>query len=81
MNSRSVPLRKYMFATLLMFAFVAFAAAQETMRIGDMVETSDGRQCQVESITGRSAKVRCGPNRSDIRVYSFDSLTPAKVAA
>ena len=81
MNKRNVTFRKYLFAALLVFAFVTFAAAQETMRIGDMVETSDGRQCQVESITGRSAKVRCGPNRSDIRVYSFDALTSAKSAA
>ncbi len=80
MNSRSVPLRKYMFATLLMFAFVAFAAAQESFSVGEMVETSDGRLCRVFSITGRSAKVSCGPNASDIRMYSFASLTNAKAA-
>lgn len=57
------------------------ALAQETFRVGDMVETADGRQCRIESITGSSAKVKCGPNSSDIRVYSFQALMSAKTAA
>jgi hypothetical protein len=64
---------------LLIFVVLAVPAlAQETFRVGDIVETADGRQCRIESIAGGSAKVRCGPNRSDLRVYSFRSLTTAK---
>lgn len=70
--------------TLLLLSLLVVMAppvvAQETFRVGDMVETADGRQCRIESITGNSAKVRCGPNRSDIRVYSFQSLKSAKAA-
>lgn len=80
-ESKLFPRRQYMFAALLVFALAAFTAAQETFRVGDMVETADGRQCRIESITGNSAKVRCGPNRSDIRVYSFQSLVSEKTAA
>lgn len=66
---------------LLLLALMALTAfAQETFQVGQMVETNDGRQCQIESITGRSAKVRCGPNRSDVRVYSFQSLRSSKPA-
>lgn len=66
---------------LSLFVVIALPVlAQETFRIGDMVETADGRQCTIESITGSSAKVKCGPNRSDIRVYSFQSLIGAKTA-
>ena len=74
--------KKLIFAALLVFAPATLPAfAQETLRVGDTVETTDGRQCRVESITGRSAKVRCGPNRSDIRVYSFQSLISPRTAA
>lgn len=66
---------------LLLFVMALPAFAQESFRVGDMVETNDGRQCRIESITGSSAKVRCGPSRSDIRVYSFQSLKSAKTAA
>lgn len=72
---------KFLFAALLVFALTTFAAAQESFRVGDEVETNDGRQCRVMSITGRSAKVSCGSNRSDIRVFSFESLVSAKTAA
>ncbi len=73
---------KHTILCLLLIAMVAMSAfAQESFRVGDGVETNDGRQCRVESITGRSAKVSCGSNRSDIRVYSFDSLVSAKPAA
>ncbi len=77
---------KHQIVNLFFFHFllITFAAsgvfAQESFRVGDAVETSDGKQCRVESITGASAKVRCGPNRSDIRVYSFQSLISAKTA-
>ncbi|MGZ8845716.1 MAG: hypothetical protein ACXW3C_04550 [Pyrinomonadaceae bacterium] len=66
---------------LLLFVMALPAFAQESFRVGDMVETNDGRQCRIESITGSSAKVRCGPARSDIRVYSLQSLMSAKTAA
>ena len=83
--SNSVKGMKKMKRTLLFLSlFVVMAEpalAQETFRVGDMVETADGRQCRIESITGSSAKVKCGPNRSDIRVYSFQALISAKTAA
>lgn len=57
-------------------------AQPATFRIGDTVETHDGRVCKILTITGRSAKVSCGASRSDFRVYSFDSMTSeAAVAA
>lgn len=63
------------------FALAVGAAAQpENFRVGETVETSDGRVCKIISITGRSAKVACGSNRSDIRVYSFDSMTSERAA-
>lgn len=65
---------------LLLIVMALPAFAQETFRVGDMVETNDGRQCRIESITGSSAKVRCGPARSDVRVYSLQSLMSAKTA-
>ena len=58
----------------LTLTFISSIAAQETFRIGDPVNTPDGRQCKIESITGRAAKVRCGPNPGDVRVYRLDSL-------
>jgi hypothetical protein len=71
--------------TLLLLSLLVVMAppvfAQETFRVGDMVETADGRHCRIESITGSSAKVRCGPNRSDLRVFSFQSLISEKTAA
>ena len=73
---------KHTLLSLLLIVIMAVSAfAQESFRIGDEVETSDGRRCRIESITGASAKVSCGPNRSDIRVYSFQSLVSAKTAA
>ncbi len=73
---------KHTLVCLSLFAVMALPVlAQETFRVGDTVETADGRQCRIESITGNSARVRCGPNRSDIRVYSFQSLISEKTAA
>jgi preprotein translocase subunit YajC len=73
---------KHTLLFLSLFVVMAVPAlAQETFRVGDMVETADGRQCRIESITGSSAKVKCGPNSSDIRVYSFQSLISVKTAA
>ncbi len=69
-----------MLAVLSVLAFVGFAAAQNNFRVGDVVETDDGRVCSIESITGSSARVKCGANRADIRVYSFGSLVGAKAA-
>jgi hypothetical protein len=67
---------------LLVLAVMALPAlAQEAFHVGQTVETADGRKCQIESITGASAKVRCGPNRWDIRVYNFESLISARAAA
>ncbi len=72
----------YMRATLIMLLLVAGVAAQpETFRAGDTVETNDGRVCKVLTITGRSARVACGTSRSEIRVYSFDSITSEARAA
>ena len=66
---------------LLLVALPTNAEAQpETFRAGETVETSDGRVCKILSITGRSAKVACGANRSDLRVYSFDSMTSERAA-
>lgn len=71
--------------TLLFLLLVVVMAApvfgQETFQVGQTVETTDGRQCQIESINGRAAKVKCGPNRSDTRVYSLQSLMSSKPAA
>lgn len=68
---------------ILMFisclALPAFAQP-ENFRVGETVETSDGRVCKILTITGRSAKVACGANRSDIRVYSFESMTSERAA-
>ena len=69
-----------MFAALLALAFVAGATAQGNFRVGETVETNDGRVCKILAITGRSAKVACGANRSDVRVYSFDSMTSEAAA-
>lgn len=72
---------KFTFAVALVFALAIFASAQgENFRGGETVETSDGRVCKILSITGRSAKVDCGANRSDLRVYSFDSMTSERAA-
>lgn len=73
--------RRILFAALLVFALAALAAAQpETFRAGDTVETNDGRVCKILTITGRSAKVACGASRSDLRVYSFESITSERAA-
>ncbi len=64
----------------LVLALCINAVAQESFRVGEMVETSDGRLCRIFSITGRSAKVSCGPNASDVRLYPFQSMTNAKAA-
>lgn len=67
---------KSAFAVLFVLALSIFASAQpESFRVGETVETGDGRVCKILSLTGRSAKVACGANRSDVRVYSFDALT------
>ena len=72
---------KLTFAVALVFTSGICAAAQGAgFRVGETVETSDGRVCKILSITGRSAKVACGANRSDIRVYSFDSMTSEAAA-
>lgn len=72
---------KFTFAAALVFALAVFAAAQgANFRVGETVETNDGRVCKILSITGRSAKVACGANRSDLRVYSFDALTSEAAA-
>lgn len=70
---------------LIGFAIIAAsneAAAQaQAFRVGDTVETHDGRVCKILTITGRSARVACGANRSDLRVYSFDSMISEAEAA
>lgn len=71
--------RKFIFAGLFMLALTIVVAAQ-TFRQGETVETNDGRVCKILSITGRSAKVACGASRSDVRVYSFESLTSQAAA-
>src|ERR1043165_2539283 len=72
---------RFTFAAVLVFVLANFAAAQgANFRVGETVETNDGRVCKIISITGRSAKVACGANRSDVRVYSFDSMTSEQAA-
>ncbi len=57
--------RKYLVAALLMFALTAFAAAQNTFRIGDAVTVPDGRTGKIESIKNQEmAKVKLGENES-----------------
>lgn len=72
-----------MWAALTMTVLAICAAAQqEIFRAGDTVETNDGRVCKVLTVTGRSARVACGASRSEIRVYSFDSImSEARAAA
>lgn len=65
---------KYIFTAIFMYALTFSVFAQNNFRVGETVETNDGRVCKILTITGRSAKVACGANRSDIRVYSFDSM-------
>lgn len=71
---------KYIFTAIFMCALTVSVFAQNSFRVGETVETKDGRVCKIISITGRSAKVACGANRSDIRVYSFDSITSEQAA-
>lgn len=69
-------------ATLTIFVLAICATAQpENFRSGDTVVTNDGRVCKVLTVTGRSARVACGASRSEIRVYSFDSITSEARAA
>ena len=79
MKNKILTSKKIIFAWLFMFALTISAAAQ-TFRQGETVETNDGRVCKILSISGRSAKVACGANRSDVRVYSFESLTSEAAA-
>ncbi|MCY7345936.1 MAG: hypothetical protein LH614_06905 [Pyrinomonadaceae bacterium] len=82
MKNRILIGRTFMSAALLVFALAIAAAAQpENFRVGETVETNDGRVCKILSITGRSAKVACGANRSDVRIYSFESMTSEAAAA
>ena len=81
MKNRIIIQRKFVFTALMMFALAIGASAQpENFRVGETVETNDGRVCKILSITGKSAKVACGTNRSDIRVYSFGSMTSQAAA-
>lgn len=80
MKNKITTARKHMFAALFAFALTTSAAAQETFRVGETVETNDGRVCKILTITGRSAKVACGMSRSDLRVYSFDSMMSERAA-
>ncbi len=73
--------KKHILVALLTLAMAISATAQiSVFRVGESVETNDGRVCKIISITGRSAKVACGANRSDIRVYSFDSMMSEQAA-
>lgn len=65
---------------LIAFAALPALAQPENFRVGETIETNDGRVCKILSITGRSAKVGCGANRSDVRVYSFESMTSEQAA-
>lgn len=81
-KSKRLKTRKFIFAWLFICGLAIGAAAQpETFRVGETVETNDGRVCKILTVTGRSAKVACGANRSDIRIYGFDSLTSEASAA
>ena len=80
MKNNQTNRNRLMIAALLGLIAAVEVSAQESFSIGEMVETSDGRICRVFSITGRSAKVSCGPNASDVRLYPFQSMTNAKAA-
>ena len=80
MKNNQTDRNRLMIAALLALIAAVEVSAQESFSIGEMVETSDGRICRVFSITGRSAKVSCGPNASDVRLYPFQSMTNAKAA-
>jgi hypothetical protein len=76
------PSRTMRAALVLLGLTICGAAQPESFRIGETVETNDGRVYKILSVTGRSAKVACGTSRSELRVYGFDSMTSeAKAAA
>jgi hypothetical protein len=67
--------KKSVAAALITFGLAAGAAAQqETFRVTQVVETDDGRTCRVLSVSGRTAKVGCGEDGSDLRTYKFEQM-------
>lgn len=68
-------------AAMVIVLAICAAAQPENFRVGETVETNDGRVCKILTITGRSARVACGTNRSELRVYSFDAMTSEARAA
>lgn len=75
MKNENTTQRKFMFAWLLVFGLAAVAAAQqETFRVTQIVETDDGRTCRILSVSGRTAKVGCGEDGTDLRTYKFEQM-------
>ena len=66
---------------LLLFTVMALPAfAQETFRVGDMVEIPGGSQGTIESINGNSAKIRFGPGKYDFKYDLLANLKSPKAA-
>ncbi len=81
MKNKNFTVKNFTAAALFVFGLTIFGAAQpQSFRVGETVETNDRRVCKILSITGRSAKVACGANSSDVRVYSFESMTTGAAA-
>lgn len=65
---------------LLLIVMVTSVLAQETFRVGDMVEIPGGRQGRIEAINGNSAKVRTGPGKYDFMNDLLANLKSPKAA-
>ncbi|HEV7395898.1 MAG TPA: hypothetical protein VGN86_05245 [Pyrinomonadaceae bacterium] len=65
---------------LLLIVMVVPVLAQETFRVGDMVEIPGGRQGRIEAINGNSAKIRTGPGKYDFMNDLLANLKSTKAA-
>lgn len=81
MKNKITTQRNFMLAALLAVALAIGAAAQqETFRVTQIVETDDGRTCRILSVSGRTAKVGCGEDGTDLRTYKFEQMTSQAAA-
>jgi hypothetical protein len=76
----------FTFATILILPHCIDTFAQETLRVGDVVEVADGStwvQGRIESIQGSIIKVRTGPGKYDFRNYQWPTpqIRPPGTAA
>lgn len=71
--------RTLLFLSLL-FLVSAPALAQETFRVGDLVEVPGGSQGRIESINGNSAKIKFGPGKYDFKYDLLENLKSPKAA-